>query len=78
MELWVCFVCDLSAVLLADEISVNVRFPQTFVGVRITPEYAGMGAMVSVVPVVVMTIMLEWVRFWLFNIVSSLDYYGER
>lgn len=48
------FVYNLFAVLLAAGAFVNVRIP---------PEYAGLGELVSVVPVVVVAVMLKWVKF---------------
>jgi cation transport ATPase len=33
----------------------------TFVNVRISPEYSGLGELVSVIPVVVIAVALEWV-----------------
>ncbi|THW78416.1 heavy metal translocatin [Aureobasidium pullulans] len=48
------FVYNLFAVLLAGGAFVNVRIP---------PEYAGLGELVSVVPVVVVAISLKWVKF---------------
>jgi heavy metal translocating P-type ATPase len=48
------FVYNLFAVLLA---------AGAFVDVRIPPEYAGLGELVSVVPVVVIAVMLKWVKF---------------
>ncbi|THW71485.1 heavy metal translocatin [Aureobasidium pullulans] len=51
--LW-SFVYNLFAVLLAAGAFVNVRIP---------PEYAGLGELVSVVPVVAVAVMLKWVKF---------------
>lgn len=51
--LW-SFVYNLFAVLLA---------AGAFVSVRIPPEYAGLGELVSVVPVVAVAVMLKWVKF---------------
>jgi heavy metal translocating P-type ATPase len=48
------FVYNLFAVLLA---------AGAFVDVRIPPEYAGLGELVSVVPVVVIAVMLKWAKF---------------
>jgi copper/silver-translocating P-type ATPase len=48
------FVYNLFAVLLAAGAFVNGRIP---------PEYAGLGELVSVVPVVVIPVMLKWVKF---------------
>ncbi|KAI5245393.1 heavy metal translocatin [Aureobasidium subglaciale] len=48
------FVYNLFVILLAGGAFVNVRIP---------PQFAGLGEVVSVVPVVVVAVMMEWVKF---------------